>query len=154
MEGKAQYTDSFVCRVSEGSPRGFCRRRGGVHRLLTGVSVLLGREGRHRLVGTLLASVSLSLGHSNILSPGGVFFFKKGHSTQLPRVKLHTDSAHEQKTDSQPPSRKVSMKPCVQARELGSILKGSPVPKWGSKKNILLLFQECCQAGGCRMFVF
>lgn len=81
------------------------------------------------------------------------FFLKKGHSTQLPRVKLHTDSAHEQKTDSQPPSCKVSMKPCVQTRELGSILKGSPVPKWGSKKKMLLLFQECCQAGGCRMSV-
>lgn len=43
------------------------------------------------------------------------------------------------KTNSHPPSRKVSMKPCVQTRELGSILKGSPVPKRGSKKNILLL---------------
>lgn len=74
MEGKAQYTDSFVCWVSEGSPRGFCRR-GGAHRLPTGVSALLGREGRRLPVGTLLASVSLSLGHSNILSLGGLFFF-------------------------------------------------------------------------------
>lgn len=140
MEGKAQYTDSFVCWVSEGSPRGFCQGSGGqggagrTHRLPMGVSMLLGREGRHLPVGTLLASVCLSLGHSNIPSLCGFSQAVIVPNCQGEHCTLTRPT--NRKTDSHSPARKVSMKPCVQARELGEHPKGISCPKMGFKEKI------------------